>query len=88
MLMTDTYTDEEVEAFLEALFDAIAPGDRFVLGFGDNVPTDAVFSRILQVVGFYHRHSTYPALGRPDRGDTGSLGGEQVRGAGERWGKG
>ena len=60
VLMTDTYTDEQVEAFLEDLFDAVAPGDRFVLGFGDNVPTDGLFSRILQVVEFYHRHSAYP----------------------------
>ncbi|MCC7355278.1 MAG: hypothetical protein IT330_16155 [Anaerolineae bacterium] len=60
ILMTDTYTDEQVEAFLEDLFDAVAPGDRFVLGFGDNVPNTAHLSRILQVVDFYHRHSAYP----------------------------
>jgi len=60
VLMTDTTTDEEVEAFLEDLFAAVAPGERFILGFGDNVPTDARFSRILQVVEFYHRHSAYP----------------------------
>jgi hypothetical protein len=60
VLMTDTYTDDDLNAFLEALFDAVAPGDRFILGFGDNVPTDGLFSRILQVVDFYHRHSVYP----------------------------
>ena len=60
VLMTDTYTDEQVDAFLEDLFDAVAPGDRFILGFGDNVPTDGRFDRILQVVEFYERHSVYP----------------------------
>jgi hypothetical protein len=60
VLMTDTYSDEDMNTFLEALFDAVAPGDRFILGFGDNVPTDGLFSRILQVVDFYHRHSAYP----------------------------
>lgn len=60
VLMTDTTTDEEMEAFLEDLFAAVAPGERFVLGFGDNVPTDASFSRIRQVIEFYHRHSAYP----------------------------
>ena len=60
VLMTDTYTDEEVEAYMEDLFAAVAPGKRFVLGFGDNVPTDARFGRILQVVDFHRRHSAYP----------------------------
>jgi hypothetical protein len=60
ILMTDFYTDEQVDAFLEDLFDAVAPGDRFVLGFGDNVPNTAYLSRILQVVDFYHRHNAYP----------------------------
>jgi len=58
ILMTDTYTDQDMEAFLEDLFAAVAPGDRFILGFGDNVPTNGLFSRILQVVDFYHRHSS------------------------------
>jgi hypothetical protein len=60
VLMTETYTDEQVEAFLEDLFAAVAPGDRFILGFGDNVPTDGLFSRILQVTEFYHRHNGIP----------------------------
>lgn len=60
ILMTNTYTDVQVEAFLEDLFAAVAPGERFILGFGDNVPTDGLFSRILQVTEFYHRHSRYP----------------------------
>ncbi|MHB1295085.1 MAG: uroporphyrinogen decarboxylase family protein [Anaerolineae bacterium] len=60
ILMTDTYSDEDLETFLEELFAAVAPGNRFVLGFGDNVPTNGLYSRILQVVDFYHRHSSYP----------------------------
>jgi hypothetical protein len=60
VLMTDTFSDEDMETFLTELFDAVAPGDRFILGFGDNVPTDGLFSRIVQVVDFYHRHSAFP----------------------------
>jgi hypothetical protein len=60
VLMTDTFSDEDMDMFLTELFDAVAPGDRFILGFGDNVPTDGLFSRIVQVVDFYHRHSAFP----------------------------
>ena len=63
ILMTPTYSDEQVEEFLEDLFAAVAPGRRFILGFGDNVPTDGLFSRILQVTEFYHAHSAYPLAG-------------------------
>jgi hypothetical protein len=38
----------------------VAPGDRFVLGFGDNVPTDALYSRIQRVVSFWQERGKYP----------------------------
>jgi Uroporphyrinogen decarboxylase (URO-D) len=60
VLMTPTYSDDQVEAYMEDLFAAVAPGSRFILGFGDNVPTDGLFSRILQVTRFHQRHSAYP----------------------------
>ena len=58
VLMTDTCTDEDLGTFLEHLLEAVAPADRFILGFGDNVPTDGLFSRIRQVVDFYHEHKS------------------------------
>jgi uroporphyrinogen-III decarboxylase len=60
ILLTEMYSDAEFEAYLEGLFAAVAPGDRFLLGFGDNVPTDALFSRILRVAEFWHEHGAYP----------------------------
>ena len=48
VIYTPTYSDDEFESFLERLFAAVAPGDRFILGFGDNAPTDALFHRILR----------------------------------------
>jgi hypothetical protein len=60
ILMTATFTDEYAEEFLEDLFAAVVPGNRFILGFGDNVPTDGLWSRILQVVDRYNRRCVYP----------------------------
>lgn len=46
VVLTDSFSDEQFEQCMADLFDAVAPGERFILGFGDNVPTDALFSRI------------------------------------------
>ncbi|MCL5998091.1 MAG: uroporphyrinogen decarboxylase family protein [Chloroflexi bacterium] len=58
-VLTDVYTDDEFEQYLQALFAAVAPGDRFILGFGDNVPTDALFGRIQRLVAFWREHGRF-----------------------------
>lgn len=60
VVLTDTFSDKEFEQYMEDLFRAVAPGDRFILGFGDNVPTDALFSRIKQVAQFWAERGSYP----------------------------
>ena len=42
-LLTPTYSDQEFESYVVDLYRAVAPGDRFILGFGDNVPPEALF---------------------------------------------
>ncbi len=59
-VLTPTYSEDEYEAFLERLWAAVAPGDRFILGFGDNVPTDALFHRIQRLVAFWLERGQYP----------------------------
>lgn len=60
ILLTESFSDEEFEKNLWDLRDAIAPGDRFILGFGDNAPTDALFHRIAKVASFWQQYGTYP----------------------------
>jgi hypothetical protein len=60
VILTDTFSDEEFECFLEDLFHAVAPGDRFILGFGDNVPTDASFERVKRIAEFWAERGSYP----------------------------
>jgi uroporphyrinogen-III decarboxylase len=60
VILTDVYSDEEFEDYLIKLFDAVAPGDRFILGFGDNVPTDASFERIKRIAAFWDENGAYP----------------------------
>jgi len=61
--LTPTYSEDEFRAYIEDLFDAVTPGDRFILGFGDNVPTDGLWSRIEWLAQYYHRRAGYPLRG-------------------------
>jgi len=45
---------------MKDLYRAVAPGDRFVLGFGDNVPPEAPFDRIRWIADFHKTNSAYP----------------------------
>ncbi len=60
IILTDSFSDDECERYMDELFRAVAPGDRFILGFGDNVPTDASWPRIQQVIRFWVEHGDYP----------------------------
>ena len=63
VILTDTFSEEAFERYMDDLFHAVAPGDRFVLGFGDNVPTDALFRRIKRVAQFWAERGSYPLPG-------------------------
>ncbi len=60
VILTDAFSDDEFEAFLDELFRAVSPGDRFILGFGDNVPTDASFARIKRIAEYWAQRGAYP----------------------------
>jgi len=57
IILTEVFSDADFERHMEDLFDAVAPGDRFVLGFGDNVPTDALFHRVIRVAELWHERA-------------------------------
>lgn len=60
VILTDTFSEEQFECFLENLFRDVSPGDRFILGFADNVPTDALFPRIKRITRFWAERGRYP----------------------------
>jgi len=49
MVMPDQTTDEEFEAFLSYLLEAVAPGRRMVVGIADQVPPRADFGRLVRI---------------------------------------
>lgn len=60
IILTDVFSEDAFEQFLQDLFRAVAPGDRFILGFGDNVPTDALFSRVKRIAEFWAQNGRTP----------------------------
>ncbi len=52
--------DEEFEAHLRQVLREAAPGDHFILGTGDNVPTDAELPRLLRLTELIEELGTYP----------------------------
>ena len=49
LLMAETATDEDLEAYLDHLFKAVAPGRRFIVGIADTTPARAVFDRLVRI---------------------------------------
>ncbi len=49
VIFTPVFSESEFESYLQSMTDALGPLDRFILGFGDNAPTDALFDRIRRV---------------------------------------
>ncbi len=46
IVLTDSFTDSEFKRFMDDLLTSMSGHQRFVLGLGDNVPTDGIFERV------------------------------------------
>jgi len=60
IILTPVYSDEDFRAYVEGLYRTMAPGDHFILGFGDNLPPEALLSRVQWLVQFNLQHGGYP----------------------------
>ncbi len=49
LLLQESTTDAEFEAYLDHLFRAVAPGKRMILGIADSTPPKAVFQRLVRI---------------------------------------
>jgi methylmalonyl-CoA mutase cobalamin-binding domain/chain len=63
MVLAESATDEEFEAYLDHLFKAIAPGKRFVLGIADTTPPNAVFERLIRIGERVEKEARLPLEG-------------------------
>jgi corrinoid protein of di/trimethylamine methyltransferase len=49
LLLRESTSDEEFEAYLDHLFKAVSPGKRMILGIADSTPPKAVFERLVRI---------------------------------------
>lgn len=67
VVLCPTFSQEAFEAQFDELLASLGDGRRFILGFGDNVPTDADFRRVEQIARFVREHGARPAGSVPLR---------------------
>jgi 5-methyltetrahydrofolate--homocysteine methyltransferase len=63
MLLAESATEEEFEAYLDHLFKVIGPGKRFILGVADTTPPNAVFDRLIRIGERVEREARLPLEG-------------------------
>jgi len=49
LLLEETGSEEELDAYLDNLFRSVAPGARLILGIADSTPPNAVFDRLIRI---------------------------------------
>ena len=49
LLLEETATDEDLDAYLDYFFKVIAPGQRLIFGIADTTPPKAVFERLVRI---------------------------------------
>ena len=59
-ILMPTYSEEDFQTYVVNLYRTMAPGDRFILGFGDNVPPEALLTRIQWLANFNATNGSYP----------------------------
>ncbi len=49
LLLEETTTNEDFDAYLDEFFKVVAPGRRLIVGIGDTTPAHAVFDRLIRI---------------------------------------
>jgi hypothetical protein len=60
VMLEPTVSDEEFEEYMHGLFQAIAPGDAFILGVSDNVVATSLIERVERISEWVKQWGSYP----------------------------
>jgi len=63
LLLEETTTDEDFEAYLDDFFKLVAPGRRLIVGIGDTTPAHAVFDRLVRIGEWVEKEGRLPLEG-------------------------
>jgi uroporphyrinogen-III decarboxylase len=59
VILEATTSDEQFEIYLEEIFDAVKPGDNFILGIADNMMPASMMSRVKRISELVEQQGTY-----------------------------
>jgi hypothetical protein len=60
ILFESQYSDEEFDNYITNLFREIAPGDNFIIGFGDNLGSAGKIERVGRVAELVKKYGKFP----------------------------
>ncbi len=60
ILFEPMYSDDDFDAYIKNMFKEMAPGSRFIVGMGDNVPFDGDIDRVRRVVELIDKYGSLP----------------------------
>jgi hypothetical protein len=54
------YSDDDFDAYVRNMFNEMAPGYRFIVGMGDNLPFDGDINRVGRVAELIDKYGRLP----------------------------
>lgn len=60
VILEDSVSDEEFEAYMDNLFRVVAPGNAFILGIADNMMPTSLLSRVKRIGEMVQERGSYP----------------------------
>ncbi len=60
VILEPTVSDEQFDEYMDDIFRAVAPGDRFILGIADNMMPTSMMSRVKRIGELVEERGTYP----------------------------
>lgn len=60
VILEPAVSDEQFEKYMDEIFNAAAPGDRFILGIADNMMPTSMMSRVKRIGELVEERGTYP----------------------------
>lgn len=64
LMLEESASEKEFEAYMEGLFSAVHPGSRFILGIADTTPPDASFRRLQRIHELVQQQGRLPLVKR------------------------
>ena len=60
VILEEAVSDEQFEIYLDEIFDAVKPGDNFILGIADNMMPSSMLSRVKRIGEMAKEQGSYP----------------------------